>query len=90
MDIKLGLSYRLRVFENRMLRRLFGPKREEVSEDWKRLHNEKLCNLCTSPDTIRVIKSRRMCGAGHVSCMGKVNGRDHLEDIGVDGRIIME
>jgi hypothetical protein len=54
------------VFENRMLRRISGPKREEVEGDWRRLHNEKLQNLYASPIIIRVIKSRRMRWAGHV------------------------
>jgi hypothetical protein len=48
------------VSENRVLRRTFGPKREEVEGDWRRLHNEELHNLYASPDIIRVIKSRRM------------------------------
>jgi hypothetical protein len=50
--------------DNEVLRRIFGPKREEVAGNWRRLHNEELHNLCTSPDIIRVIKSRRMRGAG--------------------------
>jgi hypothetical protein len=59
----------LRVFENRVLRRLFGPKREEVVGGCRRLHNEELHNLYTSP-YIRVIKSRRLRWAGYVACMG--------------------
>ena len=50
---------RLRVFENGVLRRIFGPKRDEVTVEWRRLHNEELSNLYCSPDIIRVIKSRR-------------------------------
>jgi hypothetical protein len=50
----------LKVFENRVLRRIFGPKREEVSGGWRRLHNEELHNLYASPNIIRVIKTRRM------------------------------
>jgi hypothetical protein len=65
-------GHRLRVFENRALRRIFGPKREEVAGGWRRLHNEELHNLHTSPDIIRVIKSRRMRWAGHIACMGKM------------------
>jgi hypothetical protein len=57
------------MFENRVLRRIFGPKSEGVAGDWKRLHNEELHNLYASPNNIRVIKSRRMRGAGHVTCM---------------------
>jgi hypothetical protein len=48
------------VFENRVLRRIFGPKRDEVTGDWRKLHNEELHNLHSSPDIIRMIKSRRM------------------------------
>jgi len=51
---------RLRVFENRVLRRIFGSKRDEVTGEWKKLHNEKLNNLYSSPNIVRVIKSRRM------------------------------
>jgi hypothetical protein len=57
------------MFENRVLRRIFGPKREEVAGGWKRLHNEELHNLYTSPNIIRVIKSRRVRLAGHVTCL---------------------
>jgi hypothetical protein len=57
---------RLRVFENRVLRRRFGPKRDEATGDWRRLHNEELNDLYSSPNIIRVIKWRRMRWAGHV------------------------
>jgi hypothetical protein len=57
----------VRVFENRVLRRIFGPKREEVVESWKRLHNEELHNLYASPNIIWVIKSRKMRWTGHVA-----------------------
>jgi hypothetical protein len=57
------------VFENRVLRRIFGPKREEVAGDWRRLHNEELHNLHASPNVIRVIKSKRMSWTGHVARM---------------------
>jgi hypothetical protein len=57
---------RLRVFENRVLRRILGPKRDEVTGDWRRLHNEELNDLYSSPNNIRVVKSRRMRWAGHV------------------------
>jgi hypothetical protein len=53
-------KHRLRVFENRLLRRIFGPKRDEVTEDWRKLHDEKLHNLYSSPGIIRMTKSRRM------------------------------
>jgi hypothetical protein len=58
------------VFENRVLRRIFGAKREEVVGGWRRLHNEELHNLYTSLNVIRVIKSRRVGWAGHVARMG--------------------
>jgi hypothetical protein len=67
-------EHRLRVFENRVLRRIFGPKRDGVTGEWRRLHNEKLNALYSSPNIIQVIKSRRMRWAGHVACMGE--GRD--------------
>jgi len=57
-----------------VLRRIFGPKRDEVTKDWKKLHNEKLNDLYCSPNIIRVIKSRRMRWAGHVACMGDRRG----------------
>ena len=61
---------RMRVFENRVLRRLFGLKRDEVRGEWRRLHNEELNNLNSSPNTVRVIKSKRMRWAEHVARMG--------------------
>jgi hypothetical protein len=63
-------EHRLRVFENRVLRRIFGPKREE-DESWKRLHNDELHSLYSSPNVVRVIKSRRMRWAGHVARIGE-------------------
>jgi hypothetical protein len=59
------------VFENRVLRRIFGPKRDEVTGEWRKLHNEELRDLYSSPSIIRIIKSRRMKWAGHVARMGK-------------------
>jgi hypothetical protein len=59
------------VFENRVLRRIFGPKRDEVIGGWRKLHNEELHNLHCSPSIIRIIKSRRMGWAGHVARMGE-------------------
>jgi hypothetical protein len=58
------------VFENRLLRRIFGPKRDEVTGDCRKLHNEELHNLYSSPNIIRIIKFRRMRWAGHVARMG--------------------
>jgi len=63
---------RLRVFENRVLRRIFGPKWDEVTGEWKKLHNEKLNDLCSSPNIFWVIKSRRMRCVGYVLHMGEI------------------
>jgi hypothetical protein len=65
---------RLRVFENKVLRRIFGPKRDEVTGEWKRLHNKELYALYSSPNIIRVIKFRRLRWAGHVARMGERRG----------------
>ena len=62
---------KLRVFENRVLRRVFGPSRDEVTGELRRLHNEELNDLYSSPNIVRVIKSRRMRWAGHVARMGE-------------------
>ena len=82
-----------------MLRRIFGPRREEVKGEWRRLHNEGLNDLYSSPNIVRVIKSRRTRWTGHVAHMGeergayrvlvgKAEGRNHWRDLGVDGWII--
>jgi len=60
---------RLRVFENRVLRRVFGPKRDEVKEEWRKLQNEELSDSYSPPDIVQVIKSRRMRWVGNVACM---------------------
>jgi hypothetical protein len=57
------------VFENRVLRRIFGPKRDEVTGEWRKLHSEELHKLYSSPDIVRQVKSRRMRWAGHVARM---------------------
>jgi hypothetical protein len=62
------------VFENRVLRRIFGPKRDEVTGKWRKLHNEELNDLYASPTIVRVIKSRSMRWAGHVTRMGERRG----------------
>jgi hypothetical protein len=64
-------EHRLRVCENRVLRRIFGPRRDEVTADWRKLHNEELHNVYSSPNIIRMMKSRRMRWAGHVARMGE-------------------
>jgi hypothetical protein len=85
---------RKRVFENRVLRRIFGPKRDEVKGDLKKLHNEELSDLYCSPNIVRVI-ILRIRWAGHVARMGEGRGvyrvlvgklreRDHLKDPGID------
>jgi hypothetical protein len=70
-SLTLREEHRLRVFENRVLRRTFGPKRDEVTGEWRQLHNEELHNLYSSPDIIRQVKSRRMRWAEHVARMGE-------------------
>jgi len=62
---------KLRVFENMVLRRIFGPRRDKVTGEWKRLHNEELNDLYSSPNIVRVIKSRRARWVGHVARMGE-------------------
>jgi hypothetical protein len=71
---KVREEQRLRVFENRVLRRIFGPKWDEATGDWRRLHNEELNDLYSSPNIIRVIKSTRLRWAGHVARMGEERG----------------
>jgi hypothetical protein len=61
----------MRVFENSVLRRIFGPKRDEVTGEWRKLHNGELHDLYSSPSLIRIIKSRRMRWVGHVARMGR-------------------
>jgi hypothetical protein len=88
------------MFENRVLRRIFGLKRDEVTGELRKLHNEELHDLYSSPNIVRVIKSRRMRWAGHVGRMGEgractgfwwgnLRERDHWGDPGADGRIIL-
>jgi hypothetical protein len=94
-------EHRLRAFENRVLRKIFGPKRDEVAGEWIRLHNEELYDLFSLPNIIGVIKSRMMGWAEHVASMGRgeVHSRswcgklmetDHLEELDVGGRIILK
>ena len=74
VTVRLILSCRLRLFENRVMRRIFGPKREEVTGEWRKLHNEELSDLYSSQNVIRVIKSRRMRCAVYVVRMDARRG----------------
>jgi hypothetical protein len=73
-SLTLREECRLRVSENRVLRRIFGPRRDEVTGEWRKLYNEELNNLYSSPNIVRVIKSRRMRWVGHVARMGEERG----------------
>ena len=98
-SLTLREEHRLRVFESRMLR-IFGPTRDGVTGEWRKLHNVELNGLYCSPNIVRVIKSRKMRWAGHVARMeegrgvhkvlvGKSEGKSHWGDKDVDGRIIL-
>jgi hypothetical protein len=91
-------KHRLRVFDNRVLKSIFGVKRDEVTGEWKKLCNEELNDLYSSPTIVWIIKSRRMGWAGHVACLGEGRGmyrwenlreRDHWGNPSIDGRIIL-
>jgi hypothetical protein len=96
-SVTLREEHRLRVFENRVLRRIFGPVRDEDGS-WRKLHNDEHHSLYSLPNIVRVIKSRRIRWAGHVACMGEgrsvyrvlglggLKGRDHRDDLIVGGR----
>ena len=99
-SLTLRKEHRLRVFENRVLKRIFRPKRDGVTGEWRKLHNEELNSPYSSPNIMRVIKTRRMRWAGHVARKWRGEAytgfwwrnlmeRDHVEDPGVDGRIIL-
>jgi hypothetical protein len=85
-SLTLKEEHRLRVFENRVLRRISGPKRDEVTGGWRKLHNEKLRGLYSSPSIIIVIKARRMRWAGHVARMGEVRGAYNILVLKSEGR----
>ena len=70
-SLTLREKRKLRMFENRALRRIFGPKRDDVTGEWRKLHNEELSDVYSLPNIFRVIKSRRMSWAGHTACMGE-------------------
>jgi len=72
--IALREERRLRVFENRVLRRILGSKRDEVTWEWRKLHNEELNDLYSSPNIVRAVKSRIMRWVGHVARMGEMRG----------------
>ena len=100
LSLTLMEERRLRVIENRVLRRIFGPKRDEITSEWRKLHDEELNDMDSSPNIVRVIKWRRMRWAEHEACMGEERGcigswwgnqreRDRWGDLGIDGWIIL-
>jgi hypothetical protein len=95
-SLTLREEHRLRVFENRVLRRIFGPKRDEVTGGWRKLHNEELHNLCSSPSILRMIMLKKKKYLVHVECMGRGMHRSirlwwerQKEGLEVGGRIIL-
>jgi len=98
-SLKLREEHRL-TSENRVLRRIFGSKKDEVTRDWRKLHYEELNHTYSTPNIFQVIKSKRMRWSGHVALMGerrgvyrvlegKPDGKNHLGYPGLDGRIIL-
>jgi hypothetical protein len=97
----LSEEYRLRLIQYRVLRKMFGTTKDEVTGVWRRIHNVELRELFLSPNIIRMINLGRLRWAGYIACMGgrevptgfrweNLRIRDHLEDLGIDGRIILK
>ena len=96
-SLALRVECRLRVFENRVLRRIFGTKRDGVTGEWRKLHDGELCDIYSSPDIVSVISSRRVgwrgmwrIRTGEVRTRVETPDREHLEDLVVDRRIILK
>jgi len=85
-SLTLREERRLRVFENRVLRRVFGPRRDEVTGEWRKLHNEELRDLYSLPNIVWVVKSRRMGWAGHVAHMGEGRGVHRILVVKPEGK----
>jgi hypothetical protein len=77
-SLTLREEFRVRVFENKVLRRIFGPKGDEVTGEWRRLHNKELCALYSSPNIIRMINSKRLRWVGHIASMGASRGANRV------------
>jgi len=88
-SLTLREERKLRVFENMVLGRIFGPRRDEVPGEWRRLHNEELNDLYSSPNIVRVINSRSMRWAGHVACMGEERGVYRVSVAKPEGKILL-
>jgi hypothetical protein len=85
-SLTLRDEHRLRMFENRVLKKIFGTQRDDITGEWRRLHSEELYDLYSSPNIIRVIKSRKMRWAGHVTRMGEGRGAYRILVVLPEGR----